>query len=383
MNIAIVASAFHPSVGGVEELVRQLALEQKRRGWPTSVATNRWPRDLPAVEQIDGLTVRRYAFRVGGGNPRRNLAAALLGPVTLNAFCRDLRQAGVELLHLQCVSCTAPYVIQAARRLRLPLVASLQGELTMDADQVFQRKEADRKTYRDLLSAANAVTACSAQTLREAEDFYGPGLSSKARVIFNGVRLEEFAHPAPHEWPRPYILAIGRHVPQKGFDVLLRAFAAAKPAGHDLLIAGDGPETPQLQALAGELGVAATVHFIGRVDHQKAVSLFAGCSFFVLPSRHEPMGIVNLEAMASGKAVVASRVGGVPELVLHGETGLLVNPDNPAALAAAINELTGNPDLRTRLAEAGRRRAALFAWPALADQYETVYRQVLRESNQP
>jgi glycogen synthase len=379
MNVAIVPSAFHPSIGGVEELVRQLALEQKRRGWPTIIATNRWPRDLATVEEIDGLTVRRYPFRVGGGNTRRNLAAAVLGPVTLNAFCRDLREARVELIHLQCVSCTAPYVIAAARRLRLPLVASLQGELTMDADQVFQRKESDRQTYRDLLSAADAVTACSAQTLGEAVEFFGPGLSAKARVIYNGVRLEDFAHASPHAWPRPFIFAIGRHVRQKGLDVLLRAYAIVKPADHDLLIAGDGPETDELRKLAGELGVGPTVHFIGRVDHQKAVSLFAGCSFFVLPSRHEPMGIVNLEAMASGKAVVASRVGGVPELLVHGETGLLVDPDNPAALASAISELCGNPELRARLGDAGRRRAALFAWPALADQYETVYRRVVKD----
>jgi glycosyltransferase involved in cell wall biosynthesis len=383
LKISLVPSAFYPSVGGVEELVRQLALEQHRRGWPTLIVANRWPRGLPAVEQIDGLTVRRYPFRVGGGGMKRNLAAAVFGPATTAAFCHDLRAAGVELIHLQCVSCTAPYVMQAARRLGLPLVASLQGELTMDADQVFQRKESDRRMYRDLLAAADAVTACSKQTLREAVEFFGSGLEAKSRVIYNGVRLEDFASPYPYVASRPYILAIGRHVPQKGLDVLLRAYTIAKPAGHDLLIAGDGPQTLELKSLAAELGIGSNVQFLGAVSHDKAVSLFAGCSFFVLPSRHEPMGIVNLEAMAAGKAVVASRVGGVPELVVDGQTGMLVDADNPTALAAALGSVSADPELRRRLGAAGRERVALFSWPALADQYESVYRQVMQERNQP
>jgi glycogen synthase len=378
MNVAIIASAFHPSVGGVEELVRQLALEQHRRGWPTMVATNRWPRRLPSVERIDGLTVRRYAFRVGGGNLRRNLAAAALGPATLRHFCRDLRAAGTELLHLQCVSCTAPYVLKAAKSMGLPLVATLQGELTMDADQVFVRKAADRQLYGDVLAAADAITACSAQTLREAENFFGTTLAHKARVIYNGVRLDEFANLTPYSWPKPYVLAIGRHVRQKGFDVLLRAWALARPPGHDLLIAGDGPEHRSLRAEAAKLRINEIVHFVGSVDHAAALSLFAGCALFVLPSRHEPMGIVNLEAMAAGKAVVATSVGGVPELVAHEQTGLLVPPEDHKAMGWAIQSLMREVDLRTRLGDSGRRRAELFSWPVLANQYEQVYQLVLK-----
>jgi len=373
MNIAIVSSAFHPSIGGVEELVRQLALEQKRRGWPTVVATNRWPRDLAAVEEIDGLTVRRYAFRVPGSNLSRNIAAAVLGPMTLRQMCRDFRAAGVELLHLQCVSSNAPYAVAAARRLGLPLVATLQGELTMDANQTFQKRESDRQLYRDVLAAGDAVTACSSQTLREAEEFFGSSLAPKARVIYNGIRMENFSTAVPFAWPRPYILAIGRHVTQKGFDVLIRAFAQAKPAGVDLLIAGDGPEHEALRKMSEGL----PVHFLGRVDHAKAVSLFLGCHFFVLPSRHEPMRIVNLEAMAAEKAVIASDVGGVPELVAKDETGLLVPADDVAALAGAISLLSGNAEMRNRLGAAGRTRVEQFTWPALADQYEQVYQQAI------
>jgi glycogen synthase len=378
MNVAIVASAFFPSVGGVEELVRQLAIEQRRRGGRAVVAVNRWPRDLAEIDEVDGVPVRRYAFRVGGGDLRQNLGALLLGGGELRKFNRDLRADAIDLLHVQCVSCNAPYAIGASRRLGLPLVVSLQGELTMDATGLFERKASARRLYRAALDAADAVTACSRQTLEEAERFYGRSLGHKARVIHNGVRLEDFERAQPYSWRRPYILAIGRHVVQKGFDTLLRAVARAGKLTHDLLIAGDGPERTSLEKLAGELGLGEAVRFVGKVDHDEAVRLFAGCSFFVLPSRHEPMGIVNLEAMAAAKAVLACEVGGVPELVVNGETGLLTAAEDVEAMASGITRLVFDADLRKRLGENGRKRAARFSWGAITDQYEQVYRKVLQ-----
>jgi len=377
-NIAMVPSAFHPSLGGVEELVRQLALEQRRRGWNTSVAVNRWPRNLPAQETIDGIPVRRYSFRVGGaGGLRRRLAARVLFLPTVGALRHDLAAQSVNLLHIQCISCGASYCLAAARALRIPLVVSLQGELTMDANGSFQKQAAARAMYRRVLAEADFITACSKQTLHEAQDFFGADLAHKSRVVYNGVRLEEFTTAQPHIRAKPYILAIGRHVRQKGIDVLMRAFARANIDSHDLVVAGEGPETGNLQALAGELGISSKVFFVGRASHDQAVSLFAGCSFFVLPSRHEPMGIVNLEAMAAGKAVLATAVGGVPELVIDQETGLLVPGENIEAMSAALTTLAQNTSLRQQMGAAGLQRVKLFSWQSLADQYEDVYRRVL------
>lgn len=96
----------------------------------------------------------------------------------------------------------------------------------------------------------------------------------------------------------------------------------------------------------------------------------------MLPSRHEPFGIVNLEAMAAGKAVLATRVGGVPEVVVDGETGILVPPGDPEALAEGIRRLAGDPALRERLGAAGRERARLFSWDVVTEQYLEVYRKV-------
>jgi glycosyltransferase involved in cell wall biosynthesis len=105
--------------------------------------------------------------------------------------------------------------------------------------------------------------------------------------------------------------------------------------------------------------------------------LFQGCAFFVLPSRQEPLGIVNHEAMAASKAVIASRTGGVPEIVVDGETGLLVPPGEVEPLTWALRRLAGDLGLRARLGVAGRQRVRQFTWDALAAAYRQVYEAAL------
>ncbi len=395
MNIAIFASAFHPSLGGVEELVRQLAHALHRAGHRALIVTERWPRDLPAHEKFEGLDVYRFALREPIGGPlgprlRSQITATLTRPGTHRAIAQLLLDQKIELVHVQCVSPGALYAGEAARRLELPFVVTLQGELTMDATQLYQRSEAARRIMRNALTDADAITACSGQTLREAEEFMGAPFGERGRVVYNGIRLRDFEGATPYPHPNPFILGIGRHVPQKGFDVLLRAYALARAefgaesAGEDarfpdLLLAGSGPQHEEFKALAAQLELGESASFVGRVDRCGAVALFTGCSFFVLPSRHEPMGIVNLEAMAAGRAVVASHVGGVPELVKEGENGLLVAPDDARALADALLLLVRDPDLKTRLGRCGAQRAQNFDWDAIAAQYLDVYNAARRQ----
>jgi glycogen(starch) synthase len=381
MNVAIFASAFYPHVGGVEELCRQLGRALLRVGDHPLIVTNRWPKDLAERQAVEGLDVRRFVFRVPERNWRQMGGAVLYGPSTLRAVCSALRAHATQVIHVQCVSSNAHYAALAARRLGLPLVVSLQGELTMDAGGLFQRSEFARSLMRRMLSSADAITACSAQTLREAEEFYGRPLGERAQVIYNGIRLADFEDAEPFAHARPYILALGRHVQQKGFDVLLRAFAeAARDARftHDLLLAGGGPESAGYVRMTAQMGLTDRVRHLGRVDHATAVRLFAGCSFFVLPSRQEPMGIVNLEAMAARKPVVASRVGGVPELIADGTHGLLVRAGDVPSLAAAIVKMAGDQAFCARAGEAARLQAGKFDWDAIAQQYRIVYRRVLR-----
>ncbi len=373
MRIALFASAFHPHVGGVEELCRQLALDYRRRGLGVVVLTNRWPRDLPAYEEVDGVPVHRLAMRVSTGHWRADLSHAVTAGGVRRQTVGILRRAGVDVIHLQCVTCTVPYAVAAQRALGVPLVVSLQGELSMDAAGVFRRPGIGQDLMRSALSEADAITACSGHTLVEAEAFFGRPFGDRGRVVYNGIRLADFDGVEPYRHPRPYVLAIGRHVVQKGFDVLLRAWAAAGDVGHDLILAGDGAEHDNLRALAASLGVADRVAFTGSADRPMAVSLFAGCSFFVLPSRHEPFGIVNLEAMAAGKAIVATAVGGVPEIVTDGVNGVLVPNEDSGAMSKAIIRLADSLAGRESLATQGRQRAEQFDWSIVGHRYLEIF----------
>jgi glycosyltransferase involved in cell wall biosynthesis len=148
----------------------------------------------------------------------------------------------------------------------------------------------------------------------------------------------------------PLLLALGRLHRNKGFDVLIRALARL-PEAH-LVIAGEGPERAALEELAQREGVTARLHLPGWRSDTGA--LLAGCDMLICPSRHEPLGNVVIEAFSAGRPVVAAAADGPRELISPGETGLLVPPEDPEALAASIRTLLEHPALAARLAEAGR-----------------------------
>ena len=288
-----------------------------------------------------------------------------------------LQKHAVDLIHVQCISSNGFYALLAKKALKLPLVVTTQGERTMDAAQVYQRSSLMNQNLRELLDYADCVTACSADTLADIANHHGRSFGGPSQVVWNGIRLSDFEGGGSLSGARPYIFAIGRMVHQKAFDILLRAFTQITHLQLDLLIAGDGPELLNLQNLAKELGIADRAHFLGRVDRTAVVSLFKACHFFVLPSRMEPFGIVNLEAMAAGKAVLATRVGGVPEIIADGVNGMLVPPDDVDALAAAMVRLAEDGEFRNRIAAAGRRRSESFDWSAIATQYLDIYERLV------
>jgi glycosyltransferase involved in cell wall biosynthesis len=145
-----------------------------------------------------------------------------------------------------------------------------------------------------------------------------------------------------------------------------------------LVLAGDGPLRHQLEGLAEELGIRDRVDFAGWQRQPALRRLLHGCSVFAVASRYESFSVATLEAMACGKPVVASRVGGIPELIEHGRNGILVDPDDPDALCAAISQLLADEGLRESLgANARLTVSARFSADAMGARYEAAFTRLL------
>jgi len=242
------------------------------------------------------------------------------------------------------------------------------------------------------LEAAAAVVAVSEGMRRDVLAAYPAIDPARVRVIHNGIDPREYApdpatdvltrygvHP-----DRPSVVFVGRITRQKGLPGLLRAARSFSPAAQLVLCAG-APDTPALAAevagLVAELrsARAGVVWIDAMLERREVVQLLSHATVFVCPSVYEPLGIVNLEAMACGTAVVASAVGGIPEVVVDGVTGTLV-PLGAAyerELATAVNALLADPARAARMGEAGRERAvSRFSWSSVAERTARLYEEL-------
>ena len=242
------------------------------------------------------------------------------------------------------------------------------------------------------VESAAAVVAVSEGMRADVLAAYPVVPPERVRVIRNGIDTSEYA-PDPGtdvlqrygvDPGRPTVIFVGRITRQKGVPVLLRAASALDPGAQLVLCAGQ-PDTPEqaaeVTALVEHLQEtrSGVIWLAGMLAKREVIQLLTHATVFACPSLYEPLGIVNLEAMACGTAVVASRVGGIPEVIADGETGLLVPPDDPAALADALNTLLRDPDLAADMGRRGRKRAvAEFGWPAIAAQTAALYAEFAR-----
>jgi alpha-maltose-1-phosphate synthase len=237
------------------------------------------------------------------------------------------------------------------------------------------------------IEGAAAVIAVSEGMRADVLSNYPAVDPAKVHVVYNGIDAEQYSpDPATDvlerygvDTSKPSVVFVGRITRQKGVPVLLRAAAHLDPEVQLVLCAG-APDTPELGAevagLVEELRKtrAGVIWLSGMLSKREVIQLLSHSTLFACPSVYEPLGIVNLEAMACGTAVVASKVGGIPEVVADGETGLLVPPDDPDALAESINALTRDRDRAKAMGVAGRERAqSQFDWGKIAQQTAELY----------
>lgn len=371
-TIALVASSFAPYIGGVEAHVAEVAKRLQGHGctvevWTVERAGRRGERE------VGGIRVRDLPTPLPARSARSAGAFAVRAPGAWRAWASAYRSLRPELLHVHCFGPNGLYASALHRRFDIPLVLTSHGETLADDTGAYRRSALLRGGLARAIAASERVTAPSEYVLDDLRRSYGLVGGS---VVPNGVDLTVHPDPAaPLPAPRgSYLLGVGRLGRMKGFDLLLDAFARAPldPAVR-LVIAGEGPERDRLLEQVGRLGLADRVVFAGRLSPQRVADFMAAALAVVVPSRAEAFGIVALEAWRAGAPVVMTDRGGAREFMGDGDDGLLVDPEDVDALAAALSAIVDDDELRRRLAAGGLERVREFSWDRVAEAYLSLY----------
>ena len=345
MRILMVVDGQYPATGGAEMQARLLCTAFARQGHQVMVLAPRLYASQASFEIIDGIAVHRLSY------PRIKGLGAILLDLRFAAFLLRHRHA-FDAIHIHMVRNLAGAAGWVRHLVGVPMVAKVSG-----ADEfrggILDPKLLRRPIHRLLNAGAKRIDAfqCISQYTRKAMIDAGYPVD-KMHLIPNAVDCARFASRRG-EAPVRRVVFIGRHVPVKGIDVLLRAWSLVKgPTDLRLVLAGSGSEHERLKALARALGVQDSVEFPGAVTH--VPEILASASLYVQASHQEGLPNAVLEAMASGLAVVATRVSGHEDVVDHGTTGLLVPANDAAALACAMQTLLDDSELRLRMGRAAR-----------------------------
>ena len=266
-----------------------------------------------------------------------------------------LRSHRIHVVNLHYVVDNFVYFAICRRLLPIRLVTSVHGR---DAFYREQPLEKYSRAFKFLVSASDLIILPSEAYRRKFLQAF-PDVRDRAIFIHNGIDSGRFSPStyANNGFNR-YILCVAELQEYKAVDILLHA---AKPLltnddSLTLVLAGNGPLRPELESLASSLGIRHRTMFLGTQGASEIATLLHGCEILVLPSRMEPFGIVLIEAMACKAPVVATNVGGIPEIIQHEVSGILVEPENPEALCAAIRRVLTDADLRKKLVENGYSR---------------------------
>jgi len=391
LRVLLLNYEFPPLGGGAGIASAALAQRLAARGVIVDVVTSR-PSGVRDAERIEGLSCTTAApnltlFRVWSS--RRGVHQA--GFVGAGSYLcsampvarRLLRARDYDIVHIY-FSLPTGALIPALPLGATPVVVSLRGSDVPGYDERNAMLVLAHRVLKPLTRwiwhrAARVIPVCDSLGVLARET--SPAL--RYTVIGNGVDLELF-RPRTSASSRDAFpircLAVARLIERKGLSDLLRAWSLLPRGRYALEIAGEGPASDALRALATELGLDSDVSFGGPLDREQIAARYRESDLFVLAPYEEAFGNVFAEALSSGLPVIGSNIGAIPELVEHGENGILVSPGDSAAIALAVRELGDDPARRAAIALRNRARAeTTLSWDAAADRYLSLYAELLGE----
>jgi phosphatidylinositol alpha-mannosyltransferase len=361
VRVALICPYAWDDPGGVQVHVRELAERLRSRGHEVAVlAPLRGGDPPPGVRAVGRPVDVPYNASNAPIDPR---------PWAIRAVRHELRRFGPDVIHAHepLAPSTSLWATLAAR---VPVVGTFHSGASRsrlyDVAAPVLRRVARRLAIRIAVSEAAAR-------------FAARRIGGRFEIVPNGVDLDRFARAAPASLGEgPKLLFVGRLDRRKGFPVAVEAFGrlAADRPDVRLVVAGDGPDR---EAIAGlPPGVRDRVTMLGTVRNEDLPPVHAACDVYLgCAVGGESFGIVLVEALAAGVPVVASDIAGYSEVIRDGEDGLLVPPQNPPALAAAVVRVLDDPRLAERLRDTGRRRVRTFDWPVVTTAIEDRYRRAI------
>lgn len=378
MRVLQLTQRFPPALGGVEEHVYHLAAGLSQAGIAVEVLTTDMLRSSPFTRIASDST--SYPFAVMRLRAWKMFDAPHELGVIAPSMVRATLKSGPDLVHAHAYGYFPAFAASLASALDdVVLVVTPHSDAGRPS---WRKKLFDRVVPSLTVKRAARVIAISRH---EAAHLTRIGVPpDKINVIPNGVDIAEFAglDRGRADGDGLVGLFVGRiDLGQKGLETLVRAMALL-PSSHPFrirIVGEDWSGIETLRSLAQRLGIADRMTIVGKLDREALLEEYANAHFLVLPSLFEPFGIVLLEAMATGLPVVASRVGGIPEIVVDGRTGLLVEPGNAHALAEALFRISGDDGLRHSMGREARERVKGFGWDSIVPQIISLYTEALQE----
>ena len=376
MRVVMLSNSFPPEIGGIQEHVSNLAQTLARQGHQLKVVTVRRNKSERVRDTFAGLDVTR----VPQLNLPKTLTMQYLASTTALLIAMRLRgQADVVHYHTFWPDAFTAFVVNKF----VPTVYTAhESRFLLMAEQ-----PKSRRWLKLALRPFQGILAPSTELLEVTRQL---GVSpEKSAFIANAVDASKFRPGVTGETVRArygvpldhcLILCPRRLVPKNGLEFLIESLPSIRRRFSDVsvLIAGDGPERERLEARVRELGLHESVIFAGNQDNDDLPEFYGAADIVAIPSLKEATSIAGLEAMASACAVVATNVGGLPEIIEDGVSGLLVPPRDPEALALAIARLIETPELRKQLGLAARARVEhKFTWEQVASETTRAYERAI------
>jgi glycogen(starch) synthase len=367
MKIIYWTPLFWPDIGGIETLAMKFLPAIRNQGYEIVAVTSHGSFKLPEKTYYNDIPVYRYPILTTlASNNLKQLIKVLQHISNLKQTFKP------DLIHISFgVPSIAYFHLKTMHIHTTPTIVSVYPDLSCSSDS-------PNTVLGEILGKADWITSDSKATLHKAIQKF-PEISGKSSVIYNGIDIPKI-EPVNLNFKEPHIVCLGRLVNQKGFDLVITAFVQVLkyfPNAY-LTIAGDGPARNSLEQQANKLGLNEKIHFPGKIASEEIAVLINKATVVVISScDHDSSPVVALEAAQMARPVVASRVGGIPELVLHQRTGLLVENKNITAFADAISFLLDNPVMAQQMGFAARKRAIeVFSLERYIDAYDNLYRKI-------